>query len=105
MADLKKVIEEIVREELNKIIQENSIEESPVAGPRKKTLRRVGGQLKIVKKRKKKLPLHLRLVKPTQAKRIARKSAIKRKGKQARISRKAKKTTAKGRKMGLYKNR
>ena len=105
MADLKKVIEEIVREELEKIIQEGSLEEFPVAGPRKKTLRRVGGQLKIVKKRKKKLPLHLRLVKPTQAKRIARKSALKRKGKQARISKKAKKTTAKGRKMGLYKKR
>ena len=105
MADLRKVIEEIVREELEKIIQETSLEEAPIAGPRKKTLRRVGGQLKIVKKRKKKLPLHLRLVKPTQAKRIARKSALKRKGKQARISKKAKKTTAKGRKMGLYKNR
>ena len=39
------------------------------------------------------------------AKRIARKSALKRKGKQARITKKAKKTTAKGRKMGLYKNR
>tara|TARA_R100000030_G_scaffold98195_1_gene87870 strand:- start:1674 stop:1991 length:318 start_codon:yes stop_codon:yes gene_type:complete len=105
VADLRKVIEEIVREELDKVIQESSLEEAPIAGPRKKTLRRVGGQLKIVKKRKKKLPLHLRLVKPTQAKRIARKSALKRKGKQARISKKAKKTTAKGRKMGLYKNR
>ncbi len=105
MADLRKVIEEIVREELDKVIQESSLEEAPIAGPRKKTLRRVGGQLKIVKKRKKKLPLHLRLVKPTQAKRIARKSALKRKGKQARITKKAKKTTAKGRKMGLYKNR
>ena len=102
---MRKVIEEIVREELEKIIQESSLEEAPIAVPRKKTLRRVGGQLKIVKKRKKKLPLHLRLVKPTQAKRIARKSALKRKGKQARISKKAKKTTAKGRKMGLYKNR
>ena len=105
MADLKKVIEEIVREELEKIIQEGSLEEFPTAGPRKKVLRRVGGQLKVVKKRKKKLPLHLRLVKPSQAKRIARKSALKRKGKQARITKKAKKTTAKGRKMGLYKNR
>ena len=105
MADLKKVIEEIVREELGKIIEEGSLEEFPIAGPRKKVLRRVGGQLKIVKKRKKKLPLHLRKVKPTQQKRIARKSAIKRKGKQARITKKAKKTAAKGRKMGLYKNR
>ena len=102
---MRKVIEEIVREELEKIIQESSLEEAPIAGPRKKTLRRVGGQLKIVKKRKKKLTLHLRLVQPTQAKRIARKSALKRKGKQARITKKAKKTTAKGRKMGLYKNR
>ena len=102
---MKKVIEEIVREELEKIIEEASLEEFPVSGPRKKTLRRVGGQLKIVKKRKKKLPLHLRLVKPTQAKRIARKAAIKRKGKQARITKKAKKTTAKGHKMGLYKKR
>ena len=85
---MKKVIEEIVREELEKIIEEASLEEFPVSGPRKKTLRRVGGQLKIVKKRKKKLPLHLRLVKPTQAKRIARKSALKRKGKQARITKK-----------------
>ena len=102
---MKKVIEEIVREELGKIIEEGSLEEFPIAGPRKKVLRRVGGQLKVVKKRKKKLPLHLRKVKPTQQKRIARKSAIKRKGKQARITRKAKKTTAKGRKMGLYKSR
>jgi hypothetical protein len=70
VADLRKVIEEIVREELEKIIQE-----APLAGPRKKVLRRVGGQLKVVKKRKKKLPLHLRLVKPSQAKRIARKAA------------------------------
>ena len=97
---MRKVIEDIVREEL-----ENLIQEAPLAGPRKKVLRRVGGQLKVVKKRKKKLPLHLRLVKPSQAKRIARKSAIKRKGKQARITKTAKKTTAKGRKMGLYKNR
>ena len=49
------------------------------------------------------MPLHLRKVKPTQAKRIARKSALKRKGKQARISKKAAKTTKKGRAMGLYK--
>ena len=96
---MRKVIEEIVREELEKIIQE-----APLAGPRKKVLRRVGGQLKVVKKRKKKLPLHLRLVKPSQAKRIARKSAIKRKGKQARITKKYNKTTSKVSKLCLYKN-
>ena len=103
MSDLQKVIEEIVREELEKIITEAKVDEVLPAGPRKKTLRRVGGQLKIVKKRKKKLPLHLRKVKPTQQKRIARKSALKRKGKQKRITKKAMKTAAKGRKMNLYK--
>ena len=77
--------------------------ENAPAGPRKKVLRKKGGKTQIVKKRKKKLPLHLRKVKPTQAKRIARKSALKRKGKQARISKKAAKTTKKGRAMGLYK--
>ena len=61
------------------------------------------GKLVVIKKRKKKLPLHLRAIKPSQAKRIARKSAIKRKGKQARITKKAMKTTKKGRQRGLYK--
>jgi len=119
---LKETIEQIVREELVKITTEigpaaaairavasgaldddkDSNENAP-AGPRKKVLRKKGGKTQIVKKRKKKLPLHLRKVKPTQAKRIARKSALKRKGKQARISKKAAKTTKKGRAMGLYK--
>ena len=95
---LKETIESIVKEELAKLVKE-----SVPAGPKKKVLRKVGGQTKIVKKRRKKLPLHLRTVKPSQAKRIARKSAIKRKGKQKRITKKAMKTTAKGRKMNLYK--
>ncbi len=75
----------------------------PGAGGYKKRLRKQGGKLVVIKKRKKKLPLHLRKIKPSQAKRIARKSAIKRKGKQARISKKAAKTTKKGRSRGLYK--
>ena len=75
----------------------------PGAGGFKKRLRKKGGKLVVVKKRKKKLPLHLRKIKPSQAKRIARKSAIKRKGKQARITKKAVKTTKKGRARGLYK--
>ena len=75
----------------------------PGAGGFKKRLRKKGGKLVVIKKRKKKLPLHLRAIKPSQAKRIARKSAIKRKGKQARISKKAAKTTKKGRQRGLYK--
>ena len=73
------------------------------SGGFKKRLRKQGGKLVVVKKRKKKLPMHLRAIKPTQAKRIARKSALKRKGKQARISKKAAKTTKKGRARGLYK--
>ena len=75
----------------------------PGAGGCKKRLRKQGGKLVVVKKRKKKLPMHLRKIKPSQAKRIARKSAIKRKGRQARISKKAAKTTKKGRARGLYK--
>ena len=84
---------------------ENEITEDmlPGAGGFKKRLRKKGGKLVVVKKRKKKLPLHLRKIKPSQAKRIARKSAIKRKGKQARITKKATKTTKKGRARGLYK--
>ena len=89
----------------SKVIGDDSVDDAneDVGGPRKKVLRKKGGKLQIVKKRKKKLPLHLRPIKPSQAKRIARKSAIKRKGKQKRISKKAAKTTKKGRAMGLYK--
>ena len=127
-AEFIKVVREIVEEELAKIMfetssnvfrkvlaaapeisedeeVENEITEDmlPGAGGYKKRLRKKGGKLVVVKKRKKKLPLHLRAIKPSQAKRIARKSAIKRKGKQARISKKAAKTTKKGRSRGLYK--
>ena len=100
---LREAIEQIVREELSKMIPEADSNEDAAPGHSKKVLRKKGGKTQIVKKRKKKLPLHLRKVKPTQAKRIARKSALKRKGKQARISKKAAKTTKKGRAMGLYK--
>ena len=127
-AEFIKVVREIVEEELAKIMfetssnvfrkvlaaapeisedeeVENEITEDmlPGAGGYKKRLRKKGGKLVVVKKRKKKLPLHLRAIKPSQAKRIARKSAIKRKGKQKRISKKAAKTTKKGRARGLYK--
>ena len=130
--DLKDVIEEIVKEELDKLINEGNYNNNsrrfkralseapeisegevvefemgedmlPGSGGYKKRLRKKNGKLVVVKKRKKKLPLHLRAIKPSQAKRIARKSAIKRKGKQARISKKAAKTTKKGRARGLYK--
>ena len=127
-AEFKQLVKEMVVEEVRRIMQES---QSPVfkkvlaaapelaedeevykeitedmlpgAGGFKKRLRKQGGKLVVVKKRKKKLPLHLRAIKPSQAKRIARKSAIKRKGKQARITKKATKTTKKGRARGLYK--
>ena len=123
-----KVVKELVEEEVAKILGEDkpvmfrkvlaaapeiAVDEEveaeitedmlPGAGGFKKRLRKKGGKLVVVKKRKKKLPLHLRKIKPSQAKRIARKSAIKRKGKQARITKKAVKTTKKGRARGLYK--
>ena len=123
MSNTKQIITEIIREEIEKFYIEsssNALAEIPEiaedeivefemtetmagSGGFKKRLRKVGGKLVVVKKRKKKLPLHLRAIKPSQAKRIARKSAIKRKGKQARISKKAAKTTKKGRARGLYK--
>jgi hypothetical protein len=120
----REVIKEIIKEEVGKMFGETpsiSLDDVPEiaedelveceltegmmagAGGFKKRLRKKGGKLVVIKKRKKKLPLHLRAIKPSQAKRIARKSAIKRKGKQARISKKAAKTTKKGRARGLYK--
>ena len=126
--EFKEVVKELVREEVARLMGENKapvfrkvlaaapeiaqdeeveaeVTEGmlPGAGGFKKRLRKKGGKLGVVKKRKKKLPLHLRAIKPSQAKRIARKSAIKRKGKQARITKKAMKTTKKGRARGLYK--
>jgi hypothetical protein len=126
--DFKKIVRELVKEEVARLMSEDQpsvfrkvlaaapelaedeeveseITEDmlPGAGGYKKRLRKKGGKLVVIKKRKKKLPLHLRKIKPTQAKRIARKSAIKRKGKQARITKKAAKTTKKGRARGLYK--
>ena len=123
MSNTKQIITEIIREEIEKFYIEsssNALAEIPEiaedeivefemtetmagSGGFKKRLRKIGGKLVVVKKRRKKLPLHLRAIKPSQAKRIARKSAIKRKGKQARISKKAAKTTKKGRARGLYK--
>ena len=126
--EFKEIVKELVKEEVARLMGENQapvfrkvlaaapevaedeeveaeITEDmlPGAGGFKKRLRKKGGKLVVVKKRKKKLPLHLRAIKPSQAKRIARKSAIKRKGKQARITKKAVKTTKKGRARGLYK--
>ena len=126
--EFKQVVKELVEEEVVRILgedkptmfrkvlaaapeiaQDEEVEAEvtegmlPGAGGFKKRLRKKGGKLVVIKKRKKKLPLHLRAIKPSQAKRIARKSALKRKGKQARITKMAVKTTKKGRQRGLYK--
>ena len=124
MSNTREVIKEIVKEEVEKLfaqtppisfddvpeiaedeIIECELTEAMMAGSGgfKKRLRKKAGKLVVIKKRNKKLPMHLRAIKPSQAKRIARKSAIKRKGKQARISKKAAKTTKKGRQRVLYK--
>jgi len=124
VSNTREVIKEIVKEEIGKLFGEtlsislddiSEIAEDEIveceftegmmagSGGYKKRLRKKGGKLVVVKKRKKKLPMHLRAIKPSQARRIARKSAIKRKGKQGRISKKAAKTTKKGRQRGLYK--
>ena len=124
MSNTREIIKEIVKEEIGKLFGEtlsislddiSEIAEDEIveceftegmmagSGGYKKRLRKKGGKLVVIKKRRKKLPMHLRAIKPSQAKRIARKSAIKRKGKQARISKKAAKTTKKGRQRGLYK--
>ena len=110
MSNTKQIITEIIREEIEKFYIESSsnalaeipeiAEDEIVEFEMTETMAAGSGGFK---KRKKKLPMHLRAIKPTQAKRIARKSAIKRKGKQARISKKAAKTTKKGRARGLYK--
>ena len=123
MSNTREIIKEIVKEEIGKLFGEtlsislddiSEIAEDEIveceftegmmagSGGYKKRLRKKGGKLVVIKKRRKKLPMHLRAIKPSQAKRIARKSAIKRKGKQARISKKATKTTKKGRARGLY---
>ena len=124
MITTREAIKEMIKEEVGKLFGETpsiSLDDIPEiaedelveceltenmmagSGGFKKRLRKQGGKLVVIKKRKKKLPMHLRAIKPSQAKRIARKSAIKRKGKQARISKKAAKTTKKGRQRGLYK--
>ena len=124
MSNIKEIIKEVVKEEIGKLFGETpsiSLDDIPEiaddelveceftegmmagSGGFKKRLRKKGGKLVVIKMRKKKLPLHLRAIKPSQAKRIARKSALKRKGKQARITKKAVKTTKKGRQRGLYK--
>lgn len=71
-------------------------------GPMKRKLRRVNGTLKIVKKRKKPIPISMRTITKAAAHRRGRKSAIKRKAIQKKVTRKAVKTTKKGRARGLY---
>ena len=96
-----KITEELIMETLNEMLFEEL--GGAVIGATKKKLRRINGKLKLVRKRKKPLPLSMRKINPAAARRRARKSAISRKGKQRRITKKATKTTGIGRKRGLYK--
>lgn len=105
-SDMKKfedIVEEIYIDLLNDILYEGEGDSKILFGPLVKKLRRIKGNLKIVRKRKKKLPMSLRKISRAAAKRRGRRSAITRKGVQKRVTRKAQRTTKKGRAMGLYK--
>tara|TARA_R110000824_G_scaffold80978_2_gene203432 strand:- start:3035 stop:3367 length:333 start_codon:yes stop_codon:yes gene_type:complete len=101
--ELNNITEEIFIEVLNEMLF-TEIDGNTV-GATKKKLRKIDGKLKIVRKRKRPLPLSQRTINPAAARRRARKSAISRKGKQRRITKKAVKTTGIGRKRGLYKSK
>lgn len=103
--ELEDLVEELYIEVLNEMLFEGEGDAKILFGPMKKRARRIKGSLKIVRKRKKALPLSLRKISKAAARRRGRKSAISRKGKQRRITKKAVKTTKKGRRMGLYKNK
>ena len=66
-------------------------------------LRRVDGKLRIVRKRKKALPMSMRTISKAAARRRAKKSSIKKKSKQKLITRKILKTKKRARAMGLAK--
>lgn len=103
--ELKKIAEDIYVDCLNELLYEQVGDAKILFGPLVRKLRRVNGALKVVRKRKKKLPLSLRKISKAAARRRARRSAINRKAKQKLISKKAQRTTKKGRRMGLYKNK
>ncbi|MBT7349893.1 hypothetical protein HN803_03805 [candidate division WWE3 bacterium] len=98
-----KEFEALVKETIIDVVNDMLFESIVPKGPLKKTLRKVNGTLKIVKKRKKPVPLSMRTITKAAARRRGRKSAIKRKAIQRKVTKKAVKTTRKGRARGLYK--
>ena len=97
-----KEFESLVKETIIDIVNEMLFETILPSGPMKKRLRKINGTLKIVKKRKKPVPISMRTITKAAAKRRGRKSAIKRKAIQRKVTKKAVKTTKKGRARGLY---
>ena len=95
----------LVRETIIDIVNDMLFESIAPKGPLKKTLRKVNGTLKIVKKRKKPIPVSMRTITKAAAKRRGRRSALKRKAIQKKVTRKAAKTTKKGRARGLYRGK
>tara|TARA_Y100000310_G_scaffold246356_1_gene251611 strand:- start:2677 stop:2997 length:321 start_codon:yes stop_codon:yes gene_type:complete len=96
--------EVVVKETIIDVVNEMLFESIYPKGPVKKRLRKVGGSLKVVRKRKKPVPLSMRTITKAAAKRRGRRSALKRKAIQRKVTKKATKTTKKGRARGLYKD-
>ena len=89
--------EQKLQEELDILIKEEPIK----YGRMVRRLRRVGGKLKIVRKRVKALPQSMRTISKAAAKRRAKKSAIKKIAQRKKITRKMLKTKKKAKAMGI----
>ena len=89
--------EQKLQEELDVLIKEEPIK----YGRMVRRLRRVGGKLKIVRKRVKALPQSMRTISKAAAKRRAKKSAIKKIAQRKKITRKMLKTKKKAKAMGI----
>ena len=89
--------EQKLQEELDILIKEEPIK----YGRMVRRLRRVGGKLKIVRKRVKALPQSMRTISKAAAKRRAKKSAIKKIAQRKKITRKMLKTKKRAKAMGI----
>lgn len=89
--------EQKLQEELDILIKEEPIK----YGRMVRRLRRIGGKLKIVRKRVKALPQSMRTISKAAAKRRAKKSAIKKIAQRKKITRKMLKTKKRAKAMGI----
>lgn len=81
---------------------QNETEDNTIKyGRMSRRLRRVGGKLKIVRKRIKALPQSMRTISKAAAKRRAKKSAIKKIAQKRKITRKMLKTKKRAKSMGI----